>query len=88
MNSKSFHEKLEQLHEELSRTQEIDESNREYLQHLMGDIQSALNATHTDDGKQQRVLAEHLHGALGRLELSHPKLVLTIGQVLDHLAQL
>ncbi len=48
MANTSFHEKPKQLQDGLERRQEIDETNREYLQHLARDIQSALKAPDAD----------------------------------------
>ncbi len=87
MDNPSLREKLEQLHAELERTQEIDESNSEYLQHLIVDIQSVLNQSGVEQSRKYPLITERLRDAIKRLEDSHPKLTLAIGQVLDHLAQ-
>ena len=87
MDHMSLHEKLEQLHRELEHTQSVDESDREYLQHLMRDIQAILGESGRDKSSHYPSLTRRLTEAVGRLEESHPQLTLTIGQVLDHLAQ-
>ncbi len=87
MDNPSLREKLEQLHDELERTKGIDESNREYLQHLMMDIQSLLKQSGVEQSRKYPLITERLREAIKRSEDSHPTLTLAIGQVLDHLAQ-
>jgi len=80
-----FRQSLEQLHTELEQTQPMDPETRQLLEHLMKDIQSALQDS---TGSQHRytALSQRLTDSVKRLEESHPNLVLSIGQVLDHLA--
>ncbi len=87
MDNPSLGEKLEQPHAELERTQEMDESNREYLHHLMMDIQSVLKQSGVEQSRKYPLITERLRDSIKRLEDSHPTLTLAIGQVLDHLAQ-
>ncbi len=82
-----FRQSLEQLHAELEQTHSMDPDTRELLQHLMKDIQSALQDTGAASPHRYNALSQRLTDSLKRLEESHPNLVLTIGQVLDHLAQ-
>lgn len=75
---------LEELHTELEQAQSLDDETRKLLQHLMQDIQSILRSS---SPKQYASLDKRLRDAIQQLEESHPSLVLTIGRVLDHLAQ-
>ncbi len=75
---------LEQLHAELEQAQSLDDETRQLLQHLMQDIQTVLQSS---SPKSYASLGQRLRDAIQALEESHPTLVLTIGRVLDHLAQ-
>ena len=81
-----FRQSLEQLHAELGQTHSIDPDTRELLQHLMKDIQSTLQDNEFASSRGYDSLSQRLTAAIKRLEESHPDLVLSIGQVLDHLA--
>lgn len=78
---------LEQLHAELEQTQSIDPATRELLEHLRKDIQAALQDPSPASPRRYNALSQRLTAALKQLEEAHPNLVLTIGQVLDHFAQ-
>lgn len=80
-----FRQSLEQLHAELEQTQPMDPETRQLLEHLMKDIQSALQDP-TASPHRYSALSQRLTDAVKRLEESHPNLVMSIGQVLDHLA--
>lgn len=85
MDDKSeLREALERLHAELEQTQTVDDESRRLLRHLQGDIQSVLREP---DAETRASLQVRLGTALARFEESHPNLVLTIQQVLDHMAQ-
>jgi len=75
---------LEQLHTELEQTQSLDDETRKLLEHLMQDIQTVLQSS---SPKSYALLGKRLRDAIQELQESHPSLVLTIGRVLDHLAQ-
>jgi hypothetical protein len=75
---------LEQLHTELEQTQSLDDETHKLLEHLMQDIQTVLQSS---SPKSYALLGKRLRDAIQELQESHPSLVLTIGRVLDHLAQ-
>lgn len=62
----------------------LDNETCQLLQHLMQDIQTVLQSS---SPKSYASLGQRLRDAIQALEESHPSLVLTIGRVLDHLAQ-
>ena len=82
-----FKQSLEQLHAELEQTHSIDPDTRDLLQHLMKDIQLTLRDGSVTPPLRDSTLGKRLADSLKGLEESHPSLVLTIGRVLDHLAQ-
>ena len=77
---------LQQLHTEIEQTHTIDPETRELLQHLATDIKSLLQDSTAATPHHYNTLSQRLADSVSRLEGSHPNLVLTIGQVLDHLA--
>jgi hypothetical protein len=84
MDQSKLTEKLEDLHDQLDKTSVTDDESRQLLQHLKGDIQTALvrpsPAAHAS-------LRARLDMAAAHFEDSHPDLTLTLKQVIDHLAQ-
>jgi tRNA C32,U32 (ribose-2'-O)-methylase TrmJ len=78
---------LEQLHAELEQTKSIDPATRELLQHLAVDLQSILQDRNAVPPHRYNALSQRLNELIQRLEGSHPNLVLILGQVIDHLAQ-
>ena len=84
MDNSPLKETLERLHAELERAQPIDDESRELLEHLKEDIQAVLK---TPDAASKNSLRKRLDLALAKFEDSHADLVLTIKQVLDHLAE-
>ena len=83
MDEQKLRETLAQLHTELEQAQSVDPNTRELLSHLMQDIQGVL-VEESPTGYSG--LAKRLANAVQQLESAHPNLVLTIGNVLDHLA--
>ena len=43
MDDSELHDTLEKLHQELEQTDGLDDESRQRLQHLMGDIRTALD---------------------------------------------
>ncbi len=82
-----FRQSLEQLHAELEQTQSVDPETRQLLEHLMKDIQSTLRDSSGLLPRRDDAMGRRLAESIQRLEKSHPNLVLTLGRVLDHLAQ-
>ncbi len=86
MNNQPLRESLEQLHRELEQTQSLDADSRERLRHLMKEIQSVLDESGDVPAHRYESLAKRLRETVDHFEDAHPRLTLTIGQVLDNLA--
>lgn len=82
-----FRQSLQQLHDELEQTKSVDPETRQLLEHLMKDIQSALKDSSGKLPRRNDAMGQRLQESIQRLEKSHPNLVLTLGRVLDHFAQ-
>ena len=86
MENQNLRQALEQLHAELQRTDSTDPKTRELLQHLINDIQNALQDT-SADVERYKTLRQPMGESTKRLADSHPDLVLKIGRILDNLAR-
>ena len=82
-----FRQSLQQLHDELEQTKSVDPETRQLLEHLMKDIQAMLGDSSGKLPRRDDAMGRRLQESIERLEESHPNLVLTLGRVLDHLAQ-
>jgi rubrerythrin len=82
MPERKLLELLEQLHEELSRTQSLDEEGRKLLAHLSADIRKFLDPTQeTPDS-----LLERIQAAIDRFEVSHPAITTALSQMFNILS--
>ncbi len=87
MEKQRLQELLVQLHEELEKTETVDERTGEVLADLKGDI-SRLVHEETVIEDEQEGLTERLGDAVGHFEEDHPKLSMVIQHVLDSLARM
>jgi hemerythrin len=84
MTDKKLSKLLEQLHEELGKTDAVDEKGRELLRHLNADIQKLLErteGTQTDESVLQR-----LQDAIDHFEVEHPAITAALSQMLNTLS--
>ena len=77
---------LQQLHDELSRTDSLDADAQALLGTVVQDIQDVLGDEAQDDSSQS--LVDRLKDATGDFEEDHPKLTEAVGQVIDALSRL
>jgi len=90
MDKQQLHNRLEQLHGELQQIESVDESEQQILQQLMGDIKKLVQPGESDqhhDHLYER-LREGLREGIKRLEASHPRVTMLMGQVIDSLANI
>jgi regulator of replication initiation timing len=87
MEKQRLRELLGQLHEELDRTDAVDESTADVLADLKEDI-SRLVREEVDIDDEQEGLTERLNEVVGDFEEDHPKLTIMIQHVLDSLARM
>ena len=86
MDQQQLREKLAQLHDELERTDSVDESTRQVLADLSKDIRDLLDRPHEDIDR--RSLNKRLRADLVRFESAHPKLTAAMERAIDALVQM
>ena len=80
MTEKKLTNLLEQLHNELSSTEAVDEKGRELLRALNADIETLLERSEMDDS-----LLERLQESIEHFEVTHPTLSTALSQMLNSL---
>ncbi|MEK6409894.1 MAG: DUF4404 family protein [Acidobacteriota bacterium] len=88
MDKQQLHNRLEQLHGELQQIESVDENERETLQKVMSDIKKLLEGPEADERDVHDRLGEGLREGIERLEASHPRATMLMGQVIDALAKI
>ena len=84
MPSDHLRDLLESLHAELRRTDAVDDSSRELLREVDGDIRQALERA----GEHPDSLTARLRETVERFEGTHPALTEAVTRVLDALVQM
>lgn len=88
MDNKQLQERLEELHSELQQIDSVDEEERRILQKVIGDINKLMAAGDSDQPHVYDRLGEGLREGIERLEASHPRTTMLMGQVVDALAKI
>jgi hypothetical protein len=86
MDQQQLRDKLVQLHDELERTDAMDENTRQVLADLSKDIQDLLDRPHEDIDR--RSLNRRLRADLATFESAHPKLTEAMERAIDALVQM
>lgn len=74
------------LRSQLAQTHDLDAGTRDALQGLAREMDAALEAPSPGAAGEEQALAGRLSDRLRELEVSHPKLSATIGNLVDTLA--
>ena len=82
MTDKKLPELLQQLHDELERTESLDEKGREMLVHLDADIKKFIDPAEEDDD----TIFERIQDAIDRFEVEHPVITAALSQILNSLS--
>src|SRR4030095_14092217 len=85
---KQLLERLEELHRELQQIDSVDDDERRMLQKVIGDIDNLIESGKTDQDPVYDRLGEGLKEGIERLEASHPRATLLMGQVVDALGKM
>ncbi len=85
---KQLREHLEHLQSELESTETVDDSSRELLGEVLGDIQTLLDRSSQDRSQEPEGLVERLRDATRQFEETHPTLAAAVGRVMDALSNL
>ena len=82
MAEKKLSKLLEQLHQELAKTEAVDERGRELLRVLNADIQTLLDRSESDSDDS---LLERLQDSIDHFEVTHPELTSALSRMLTTL---
>ena len=86
MDNSDLRDTLEKLHQELEQTENLDDESRQQLQHLMGDIQTALDRQEPPSAENDDSFIEQLDEAIQHYEVSHPSITVALQHALDILS--
>ncbi len=88
MNKSDLLETLQKLERELAGTNEVDDSTRQSLRNLIGDIQSKVGTEEVADEAAEPTLNQRMTEVLADFEVKHPQLTATLSQIADRLADM
>jgi hypothetical protein len=86
MEETELRDTLEKLHQELEQADNLDDESRQRLQHLMGDIRTALDREETSSAEHYQSLGDQLNDAILQYEISHPSLTAAMRHALEILS--
>jgi hypothetical protein len=81
---------LAELEDELREAEAVDPELHARLERTLAELRAAVEAAERDDRAppEQHGLMDHLSDAMRRFEVTHPKLSLAVGRVVDALSNL
>jgi hypothetical protein len=85
MDDPELHEAVDKLHQELEQADDLDDESRHQLEHLMGDIRTALDRQQAE-GEEDESLLEQLNESIQRYEASHPSITAALQHALEILS--
>ena len=85
MTDPNLRELLEKLHQELERTEAVDEKGNQLLRHLDADIRSLLKRSGGKPESDEPVL-ERLQDTIDHFEATHPRLTLVLSEMMTILS--
>ncbi len=92
MDQQQLREQLIQLHDELERTQTVDDDTRAVLDDLSKDIRDLLerpgDVDADDEDQRYGKLSGNLQSNLARFEATHPRLTTAMERAIDVLVQM
>jgi Domain of unknown function (DUF4404) len=86
MDNKIDRELLQQLHDEINKTQTVDEKGKELLRDLDGDIRSLLERSEEHPEPVHPSIIQTLEGTVSHFEVSHPELTTLVSKLLATLS--
>ena len=86
MENEELRKLLQQLHDEIKKTQTVDEKGTELLTDLDGDIHALLERSEDNISPIQPSITQRLDAALLHFEVTHPSLTVMISKLLDTLS--
>lgn len=86
MDKKELNQLLDQLHEEINNTREVDETGIELLRNVESDIQALLVRSEEPPSRVHSSVLENLQSAIDHFEVTHPSLTVVIAELLEFLS--
>ena len=86
MENEELRKLLQQLHDEIEKTQTVDEKGTEILSDLDGDIRALLERSEEQLTPIQPPIIQRLDAVLLHFEVTHPSLTVMISKLLDTLS--
>lgn len=83
MTDKNLRDLLAGLHDELQRTESVDEKGRDLLRDLDADIRALLERSGEADADDS--VLERFQSAMDHFEITHPKLTLALSEMMNAL---
>ena len=88
MEKDQLREDLERLHQELARSEEVDETARGLLVDVLHDIEAVLERSEPETAGADESLIRRLRETTSQFEESHPTLTELVGRIADVLSRL
>jgi hypothetical protein len=86
MDNQIDRELLQQLHDEINKTQTVDEKGKELLRDLDGDIRELLARSEEHPGQPQSSIVDNLESTVSHFEVTHPELTVLVSKLLATLS--
>jgi hypothetical protein len=86
MSDENLRKLLEQLHDELERTESVDETGNELLRHLNADIRNLMKRSGKADVEPDDSVLERLEDAIDHFEVTHPTLTRMLSEMMTILS--
>ena len=83
MTDKNLRDLLAGLHDELQRTESVDEKGRNLLRDLDADIRALLERSGEADADDS--VLERFQSAMDHFEITHPKLTMALSEMMNAL---
>jgi hypothetical protein len=86
MDNKKSRELLQQLHDEINKTQTVDEKGKLLLRDIDGDIRALLERSEEHPVQVHPSIVQRLESAVSHFEVTHPELTTLISKFLASLS--
>ena len=82
MDDQEFHKLLEQLHQEIEQSKNVDAYEKDLLRHLSGDIRELLDRSESLPSQARPSMIQQLEEAVAYMEVTHPTVAATMSRLL------
>ena len=88
MDNKKSRKLLQELHDEINKTQAVDDKGSELLRDLEGDIRALLERSEEKPMQVHPSIIQRMENTLEHFEATHPSLTALISSLLDSLSNI